>query len=29
VRVNRIYRVEEGRGVVGQLPQRAASEGSR
>jgi len=29
VPVNRIYRVEEGRGVVGQLPQRAASEGSR
>jgi enediyne biosynthesis protein E4 len=29
VPVNRIYRVEEGRGVVGLLPQRAASEGGR
>ncbi|HXO42295.1 MAG TPA: CRTAC1 family protein [Thermoanaerobaculia bacterium] len=27
VPVNRIYRVEEGRGVVGMLPQRAASDG--
>ena len=27
VPVNRIYRVEEGRGVVGLLPQRAAGEG--
>jgi hypothetical protein len=29
VAVNRIYRVEEGRGVVGLLPQRSASDGGR